>query len=84
MKCKICGTDTNIAFKATILGRYDENLYKCDNCGFLSVGEAYWLNEAYNEAINMSDTGIVARNLALYKIVSCVAYCCFANMGGGE
>ncbi|STQ87111.1 methyltransferase domain-containing protein [Helicobacter muridarum] len=77
MKCKICGEETKIAFRVMILQRYNEHLYKCQNCGFLSVGEAYWLSEAYKNAINISDTGILVRNLKLYTIVVCIAYLFF-------
>lgn len=87
--CKICGNPATKAFSTKILGRYDEAFYKCAHCGFLSAGKVHWLDEAYQEAINLSDTGIVARNLYLYKIVVCVAYFFFgfkrnANGGGGE
>ncbi|RDU55499.1 hypothetical protein CQA37_03700 [Helicobacter sp. MIT 99-10781] len=86
MQCKICKQETQVAFNAKILGCYDEPFYKCAHCGFLSSGEAHWLDEAYKEAINLSDTGIVARNLHLYKIVACVAYFFFGfrnTLSGG-
>lgn len=77
MQCKICAKETEIAFKARILQSYDENFYKCRHCGFLSVDNAHWLSEAYKDAINISDTGILVRNLRLYTIVVCVAYLFF-------
>ena len=60
-------------FFTQILHQYNEPFYKCQHCGFLGCDEAHWLPQAYKNAINISDTGIVARNLYLYKIVSCVA-----------
>ena len=64
-------------------------VYKCERCGFLSAGEVHWLSQAYTNAINASDTGIVARNLHLYKIVSVIACALFGFSksvigGGGE
>ena len=85
--CKICGNPTQIAFHALILKRYHEPLYKCEYCGFLSVGEAHWLEESYQEAINISDTGIISRNLYLYPIASIIAYMLKAHVainGGGQ
>lgn len=82
MKCKICEGETKIAFKAKILEKYEEELYECNNCRFLSVDKAFWLDEAYKEALNLSDTGIVSRNLYLYKIVCCIAYFIFGFRGG--
>lgn len=85
MKCKICDADTEIAFIAKVLNKYNERFYKCSNCGFLSVGNAYWLDEAYKDAINISDTGIIYRNIILHKIVTSIAYVLFGfkENGGG-
>lgn len=87
MLCKICHNPAFPAFNTLILDRFDETLYKCPHCGFLSVDNAHWLNLAYEKAINESDTGIVSRNLYLYKIVTCMATLIFGfgkkAMGGG-
>ena len=37
----------------------------CEHCGFLQTEEPYWLDEAYSESINVSDTGYMQRNLML-------------------
>lgn len=88
MRCKICQSHVEKAFEATILDRYQETFYKCYHCGFLAAGDVHWLSQAYTNAINASDTGIVARNLWLYKIVSLIAYTLFGFrsrdiIGGG-
>lgn len=87
MQCKICSNPVEKAFETEILQKYQEGFYKCQSCGFLGVDEAHWLSEAYTNAINASDTGIVARNLSLYKIVSLIAYNIFGfrskNVIGG-
>lgn len=89
MQCKICSHTTEQAFCTKILNRFDEYLYKCSNCGFLSYDFPHWLPMAYNEAINVSDTGLISRNLILYKLASIVAYsllgkvCNILDWGGG-
>jgi len=67
MNCKICGQDNKIFFNAKILNKYDVEYFHCDNCGFLQTEEPYWLEEAYNESINVSDTGYMQRNIILSK-----------------
>ncbi len=65
MKCKICNSDIGLIFTAKILNRYDIKYFHCEHCGFLQTEEPYWLEEAYSEPINISDTGYMQRNLAL-------------------
>lgn len=70
MKCKICGKDSNYIFNAIVLHKYKINYFYCPNCHFLQTENPYWLPEAYQNPINESDTGILVRNLHLYKKVS--------------
>lgn len=65
MLCKICNQENYLIFRATILNKYDITYFHCDRCGFLQTEEPYWLDEAYGESINVSDTGYMQRNLAL-------------------
>jgi len=74
MKCKICAQDSKKIFNAKILNRYDVEYYHCKNCGFLQTEEPYWLEEAYNESINVSDTGIMSRNLSLSQLSTLILY----------
>lgn len=67
MKCKICNVESNLIFTEKILNKYDVQYFYCENCGFLQTEEAYWLEETYKESINVSDTGIMSRNLNLAK-----------------
>lgn len=77
------------AFKTTILKKYQASFYKCEKCGFLQSENPYWLQESYTEAINLSDTGILARNEYLRKIVTVLTFCFFGkntkilDWGGG-
>ncbi len=61
--CKICDDATTVYAEAVIRKRYETQLLRCVNCGFLFIAEPTWLSEAYAEPINRSDTGYVSRNL---------------------
>ncbi len=70
MKCNICSQENNEIFKSTILKNYNISYFYCTNCGFMQTEEPYWLNEAYKDSINISDTGYVARNISLSKKIT--------------
>ncbi len=75
MNCNICDYKINRSiFNAKILNKYDVKYYYCKHCGFLQTEAPYWLDEAYNESINISDTGIISRNLNLSKITTLISY----------
>jgi hypothetical protein len=65
MNCKICKTTTKQVFSTKILKKHDVNYFHCEACGFLQTEEPYWLEEAYGESINVSDTGYMQRNIGL-------------------
>ncbi len=62
MFCKICENKTELFAEARILFKYDIKYYKCPVCGFIQTEEPYWLDEAYSDAINYSDIGLLKRN----------------------
>jgi hypothetical protein len=63
--CPICASETREAFSARVSRKYDVAYFHCSTCGLLQTETPYWLDEAYESAIDISDTGIVLRNLAL-------------------
>ncbi len=65
MECKICGNSISFFSAAKILGKYNIYYYKCSHCGFIQTEKPYWLNEAYEDAINDYDVGLVSRNIYL-------------------
>lgn len=81
MNCKICSAETKNLFTQKVLNKYDVQFFHCDNCGFLFTEEPFWLEEAYNSAINISDTGIIDRNIYFSKIVSTLIYFFFDKEG---
>lgn len=72
MKCKICEEKSNYVFKAKILNSHEIEYFKCSSCGFMQTQTPYWLEEAYSEAISVSDTGVMARNNNFAKSTSII------------
>jgi hypothetical protein len=70
MNCKICGSSTTKIFNTRILKKYDVDFFSCSHCGFVQTEEPFWLEEAYDSSINVSDTGILQRNLKFIKYVT--------------
>lgn len=79
--CQICSETLSSAFRATVLGRYDVRYWYCQGCGFLCADEPFWLAEAYSQAINRADTGLVQRNLQLSRRLSLILYGLFGSQG---
>ncbi len=63
MDCRICGNPTRLRFMATVLRKYDVRYFHCNACGFIQTEQPYWLEEAYRRPINLSDTGLIQRNI---------------------
>ena len=78
MNCKICSHTTEKVFTKKVLHKYDVGYYQCGNCSFIQTEEPYWLDEAYNSAINFSDIGLVSRNnVFIEKITALFRLCKF-------
>jgi hypothetical protein len=61
--CSLCGYEIKIAFQSKILNKYDISYFHCERCDLLSSEKPFWLDEAYNQSISATDTGIMERNL---------------------
>ncbi len=81
MNCKICGKHTKFFNSAVIIHKYSIKYYRCSFCGFVQTENPYWLEEAYSRPINISDTGIMTRNLQNTNFVSALL-CAFFNIDG--
>lgn len=68
MRCKLCESATDYFGELKILRSFDARYRRCTVCGFVSVEDPYWLEQAYASAIAAADTGIVARNLKLAEM----------------
>jgi hypothetical protein len=81
MFCKICSNNTKKLFDAVILHKYTGSYFQCPNCQFLQIENPAWLEEAYADAINSCDTGILARNIHLRELASIIIYYFFNHSG---
>ncbi len=77
-QCKICNSETTFLFKHLIMNKYEIGYYQCNSCRFIQTEAPYWLSEAYQSAINNSDTGILQRNERFRRIVT-VLLCSLFN-----
>lgn len=66
--CRSCGNLPLKLHGGVILG-IEVNYFDCPNCGYVQTESPHWLDRAYAEAINDSDTGIMARNQTNARIV---------------
>lgn len=70
--CKICNNKTEKVFRTKILYKYDIDYFRCLNCDFVQTEKPYWLEEAYSNPMNLTDTGIMLRNIRSSKIVTSI------------
>ncbi len=83
MKCQVCESSTSYQFSARLLNKFNIKYYLCDNCRFFQTEKPFWLEEAYKSSINISDTGIVSRNISLSNITTLIIYFLFnKNISG--
>ena len=72
-----------------VLAKYEVAYYQCFSCEFIQTEEPYWLDEAYQQALNIEDTGIVHRNLLFAKRTNAILLFyfnkkgMFVDLGGG-
>jgi hypothetical protein len=66
--CRCCAAHTSPVFGGLLLG-HNIDYFDCSVCGYVQTETPFWLERAYADAINDSDTGIMARNQANARIV---------------
>ena len=81
MICKICNSKARQVFNFKVLRKYDVKYFKCDSCGYLFTEDPFWLDEAYSRSINLSDTGLLDRNIYFSKVLSVIIFFCFDKKG---
>jgi hypothetical protein len=64
-RCTLCGCETRLSHRAKVLSKYEVAYLYCSQCGLLQTEEPHWLDEAYSDAIALSDTGLLTRNIAV-------------------
>lgn len=65
-------TDGRFLFQHKVIGRYKAEYFIDDSVGYIWAGNPTWLDEAYSDAIALTDTGVFARNLKNIEAVSAV------------
>lgn len=79
--CKICNSPTQNVFTTQILNKYQVAYYQCTSCSFLQTEKPYWLEEAYSNSMNLTDTGIMHRNLISSKVCTSLLFLIFDTQG---
>lgn len=79
-KCRVCNAATKVIFTGTLLKNNVEYL-ECQICGYVQTTTPHWLDSAYAEPINDSDTGILRRNQDNARIVLGVMFM-LGNLNG--
>ena len=67
MPCNICGSSSERLFETLVLKKHRVDYFRCASCGFIQTEKPYWLDDAYKNAINTCDTGLLGRNIRLSK-----------------
>lgn len=63
-------------FCSRVLGRHDVAYFHCHGCGFVCTEAPYWLDEAYSDAIALTDTGVMQRNVSIAAKLACLIHFC--------
>lgn len=77
MTCRICKSQADLLFRATVLDKYEVGYYECSTCKFVQTEDPYWLNEAYVNAFTSTDTGTLQRTLVLGKSAATLLFFAF-------
>jgi hypothetical protein len=68
-------------FAATIMRKYSVQYFHCVHCGFMQTEDPYWLSEAYQDPIDLTDTGILGRNYYFCRLTSVILFYIFNPEG---
>lgn len=69
--CRVCGSISPHLMDGALIG-HPVAYFRCEVCGYIQTEEPFWLDEAYRDPINASDTGILVRNLHNRGVVAIV------------
>jgi hypothetical protein len=67
--CRVCSSiKLKFLFEGPLLDK-KVKYYECSVCGYVQTQEPDWLDKAYSAPINLTDVGIMSRNLGNVKVV---------------
>jgi len=72
--CRLCKSEARYLFSEKILSKYLVEYFVCSKCKGIQVENPFWLDESYDESINLSDTGILTRNIRLMKLTTIFSF----------
>jgi len=64
------GELSRFIFTHKVLGKYDADYCFDPKCGYIFVHSPFWLKEAYESAIAVLDTGLLARNIKNIDVIT--------------
>ena len=79
--CRICKSKVSKIFSSNILQKYSVEYFQCSRCEYIQTENPYWLEEAYNSPINVSDTGMIMRNLWFRNVAATTIFFLFDSKG---
>ncbi len=68
LACRVCGQPSPHVFDGPLL-QHSVGYYECERCSYVQTETPYWLEQAYVDVINRSDTGLLRRNARNTSIV---------------
>lgn len=77
MICKVCNNVAQKVFFSHVLQRHAVDYFFCSHCSFLQTSAPTWLDEAYQNSINLSDTGIMQRNIYFSEVTAILLFFLF-------
>lgn len=80
MNCAICTGVMEQKFVANVLSR-EVRYFLCGTCGFLCTETPFWLEEAYRNPLNASDTGLLTRNVRLARLTAALILLLYDRRG---
>jgi len=66
--CRACG-NCSAYLQGGIILQESIQYFECDKCGYVQTQYPDWLDKAYSDTINTSDTGLLARNQFNSRVV---------------
>lgn len=69
MNCRLCNSRISNPFSEAELLGHNIKYFECAECEYVQTEDPFWLADAYASSINLSDTGIMYRNLSNVNLV---------------
>jgi hypothetical protein len=86
VSCRLCGGQTNLAFRKLVIAKHDVAFFRCQVCESLQTEKPYWLAEAYSQ--DFLDTGAAQRVLhcvaLTHSVMRLLGYRTALDFGGGS